>query len=102
MGSRRKPRIVFAPQNSINALSPYVERVIEALGHPEAFVSDGSQVGDLLDLDLENVDGDEVPDYSSEGREQLRRAINMLKLPMHPDDFIWKVARRLKKKEDSL
>lgn len=93
-----EPRIVFASQNNINALLPYVERVLEALGHPEAFVSDGSVIDDLLDLDADHLDEQGIPEISTEGHRQLREATKALKIPISRDDFIWKVARRFKKK----
>jgi hypothetical protein len=38
-----------APQDRVDALEPYIEKVLEALGHPEAFVTDESHISDFKD-----------------------------------------------------
>lgn len=37
----------FAPQDKIDKLGPWVDMVLEAIGHPVAWVSDESMVGDF-------------------------------------------------------
>ena len=39
-----------APQIATTELQKFVDRVTEALGHPDAFVTDESIVGDLLEI----------------------------------------------------
>lgn len=41
-----------APQDMTVALGPYVEKVLEAVGHPEAWVSDMSSIGDFRPIDF--------------------------------------------------
>jgi hypothetical protein len=42
-----KLRIEAAPQRDVAGLAPYMDRVLQAIGHPEAWVSDLSEVGDF-------------------------------------------------------
>jgi hypothetical protein len=45
------PRIELADQNAVRdpSLAPYVARVLEAMGHPDALVTDESKIGDFLE-----------------------------------------------------
>jgi hypothetical protein len=54
----RNKKIVFAPQDKIRELRPWVQSVLEAIGHPEAWVSDQSSVGDFC------LDDDELAEVS--------------------------------------
>lgn len=43
-----KPKIVFAPQTLVDTYAPEVERILEAIGHPEAWASDESLFADFM------------------------------------------------------
>jgi hypothetical protein len=75
--------IEFAAQDAVLALWPQVDRVLHALGHSEAWVSDDSIVGDfglpdafLADVSLE------------------------LGIPVDPEDHLYALAYRLKAREN--
>lgn len=94
-------RIEFASQDKINELCPYVQRVLEALGHPEAWVSDESTVGDFLEWERTgefDEDGIELtkPANEEEVLAKLRARLGLDDL--EADDYIWEIARRLKEK----
>jgi hypothetical protein len=40
-------RVTVAPQTQVKALKPWIRDVLEALGHPDAFISDESCVSDF-------------------------------------------------------
>jgi hypothetical protein len=75
---QRPKKFELAPQEKINALGSRVDRVLEALGHPEALVTDLSTVNDFIedDYDLEVVSIElgirvDASDYIWELAEQL-------------------------------
>ena len=39
--------VILAPQDQTEELSPYIDQILEALGHPEALVTDESMIGDF-------------------------------------------------------
>ena len=75
--------IEFASQDAILALWPQVDRVLQAIGHPEAWVSDESQVGDF---GLDDAFLDEV-------------AVE-LGVPVDQEDHLYAVAYRLKARDN--
>lgn len=54
-----------APQIQTKALSVYVMRVLEAVGHPEAWVSDASSIGDFRPMFGKHADYQEFLDEVS-------------------------------------
>ena len=40
-------KIVFAKQEMVDDYAPEVEKILEILGHPEAFITDESTLGDF-------------------------------------------------------
>ena len=44
--------IVFAPQDNVSSkeMAPFISRILDAVGHREAFVSDESSIYDFLDV----------------------------------------------------
>ena len=72
-----------APETArVEALAPQVQRVLDALGHPEAVVTDASAVGSLL---LTAVDPEGV----------LAEASEKLGVEVSEEDHVWQVAERL-------
>ena len=70
-------RIEFAPLVLIDTLESYVEVVLEALGYPEALVTDVSTIGDF---------GFEDDERSAAG--------DNLGLALVDDDYVYEMARR--------
>lgn len=78
-------KVEFAPRDLIASLSGEVRQVVQALGHPEAFVTNDSTVGDFLCSVSEDT-----------ATAELRRATVALGFPLGEDDLIWQVAARLR------
>ncbi len=74
-------RIELASTVLVDALESYVEQVLEALGHPEALVTDLSTIGDF---------GLEDDERAAAGA--------ALGLPLTDDDSIYEIARLLRDK----
>lgn len=74
-----KKKIVFASQEEIRELRPWIDEVLKAIGHPEAWVSDKSMVCDFF---LEE--------------DELREVVVKLLVPVEDDDYLIDVARRLR------
>lgn len=70
--------IVFASTLNIERLQPYVDRVLEAVGHPEALVTDKSMIADFP------IEDDELPELSEK-----------LGVEVKQDSYIWKLAEDL-------
>jgi len=52
-------KIELAPQDEVDQLEPYIYKVLEALGHPEALVTDESYISDFLCIvDEKEADGE--------------------------------------------
>jgi len=45
-----EPKIRHTPQVAVDDLAPYVAQVLDALGHPEALVTDDSFISDFLEV----------------------------------------------------
>lgn len=74
-------RIELASTVLMDTLEPYVELVLNALGHPEALVTDLSTIGDF------GLDDDE-----------LSSASTRLDVALSETDYIYEVAQRLRDK----
>jgi hypothetical protein len=79
-------RIEFAPQTKIAALGEWVDRALEALGHPEAWVSNQSSVGDFLSCAAK----------ATERRAELRAISRRLGFPVKASDRVYELAVRLR------
>jgi hypothetical protein len=75
--------VMFPPQVQVDDLPQWVGLVLEAVGHPEAWVSDESMVGDFWIGD---------PDR----QEQVDRVAEVLGIEVSSGDYIHEVARRLR------
>ena len=75
-----------AAQDNIDKLQPYVDRILEALGHPEAFVTDESIVGDFINV------------FSTKEERYVVAAqlSSKLGLVIETKDYIYKIAERLR------
>jgi len=83
---KKKTKIELADHNKIDELQPYVDKVLKALGHTEALVTDESLVSDFLDI------------FDKERRvKQAAKAKKKLGVDLFPGDYLWEVAERIKK-----
>lgn len=48
----KKQKVIFAPQDRVDADPEGIAALLVLLGHPEALVTDESQIGDFLDESL--------------------------------------------------
>lgn len=83
------PTIVFAPTDQMDDLGDEVDRVLEALGHPEAFVTDESSVHDFL------MWGEE-PHVHERNQTRLDRMSAALGVPIETHDLLIAVAQRMR------
>lgn len=83
-----KYEIELAGQNKVSSkeLEPFVNNVLDALGHPEALVTDDSIVWDFLPL---NSGLEEVNKTISDAAKKLGTYVQS-------KDYIWEVAERVK------
>lgn len=77
-------KIELAPQDKVIELEAWVDKVLDALGHPEALVTDRSSISDFS--------CEETP-VALANRLQLE-----LGIPVESRDYIVDVAKRLKEK----
>ena len=78
-----------APQDARDALDKYVTQVLEALGHPEAFVTDESMIKDFLHWSKD-------PALVRENEARLTAMSEALRVPVEARDYVVDVARRIK------
>ncbi|MBM3129952.1 MAG: hypothetical protein FJ009_15185 [Chloroflexi bacterium] len=72
-------RIELAGRDKIESLGEYVDRVLEALGHPEALVTDESQVWDF-----------------TRDTNELKKIAKKLGFAITKNDYVWELAERCK------
>ncbi len=83
MEKRKKiTKIELAENDKIELLRKYVDKVLEALGHPEALVTNESQVWN----------------FTSDNNE-LKQLSKKLKFSVDENDYIWQLAERCKTRE---
>jgi len=75
----------LADQDKTVALEGFINKIMKALGHSEALVTDESLISDYLDI----FD-------SKAGIKQLEKAKKIIKVDIAPGDYIWEVAERMK------
>ncbi len=80
-----KLKIELAGMDLVDSLAPYINKVIKAIGHPEALVTDESLVWDFLNV----FD-------TKEKSKQLKRLNIKMGFKVNEDDFVWQVAEKLK------
>ena len=80
-------KVEFSPQNEIELLKPWVDKVLEAIGVSSAWVSDRSILGDFFSR------GDSYD-------QKVQAVADALGLPdLSGSDYIYEVARRLRDRE---
>ena len=84
-GKFKTKEIVLADQDKVVEMGEYVQKVLVALGHPEALVTDESYVTDFLDI------------FDADLREkQLKKLEKKLKMKITKNDHVWEIAERIK------
>jgi len=79
-------KIVPADKNKIDALREYVMVVLEAVGHPEAYVTDESSIWDFHPI--------------KKGQEAwLKKVSSRLGFKVATRDYIWEVAEQVRAKQ---
>ena len=93
----REGKIEFASQDRIKYLDAYVEQVLDALGHPEAFVSDESTISDFIDLDKywTYSEDDDAHHLNAMGAQRLAEISQELGVEINCHDYIWEIAKKL-------
>lgn len=103
-----EPPIEFAPTDAAERLGSYIERVLQAVGHPEAWVSDYSTVHDFMDVagwpyrvrqGLDDEEGESFPadpEAVAANEALLKKMQEELRIPVAPEDTIVDLARRLR------
>ncbi len=84
----------LASQDKTDKLQPYIDRVVAALGHKEALVTDESYVSDFLTIYFEgNLKMKNIRE------KELQKACKKLKIEINKNELITDVAKRLMKHE---
>ena len=78
-------KIELASQDEVDYLESYIDIVLEALGHPEALVTDESYISDFLCVC-----------NKEEAEKELAEASSKLDLTFEKKDSVVSVARRLR------
>ena len=93
--------IVSAPRDDVEALEPYIDRILEALGHPEAYVTDESWVSDFMPMTALTPRGTaQTPEQAAERERFVSELAQKLGVePMAPQTPIVELAKRLRARE---
>lgn len=84
--------ILLAQQKEVKKLEEYIDKVVAALGHKEALVTDESYVSDFLTI---NFNQDSKCAVIRE--KELKRACKKLKMKIEAGELVIDVAKRLMK-----
>lgn len=82
------PRITLAEQDGVDTFEKEVSQLLGALGHPEAMVTDESQIRDFL------VWG--VPSDDPDNMEKLAAVSALMGRPVQRQDVLWELGRELR------
>jgi hypothetical protein len=88
-----KKSFEIAPQTLIDSLGPYVARVLEAIGHPEAMVTDESWVSDFRPLPAK---GATMAESRAEVHAFCNEVSQKLGFKVESQDTIYGLAARLR------
>lgn len=82
---RGEIKIEYAKSSRRETLRPWVAKVLAALEHPEAFVTDESSIGDFFSFPYEKEDLDKIGEVSKS-----------LGVPVAMKDYVVDVANRIR------
>jgi hypothetical protein len=81
---KKKIKFELASQDKVKKMRTYMHKIVTALGHSEALVTDESMVSDFLDI------------FDKEERtKQIKKAKKKIKVDICPGDYLWEVAERM-------
>ena len=90
----REGKIEFAADDRIQYLQQYVNKILETIGFPEAFVTDESTISDFIDFDCwEEQEG--IYNLNKNGKTWLEEISKKLSIEVHDNDYIWELAKKL-------
>ncbi len=106
-------RLELADQNAVHdpSLAPYVDRVLEALGHPDALATDESKIRDFLESfegphrlrrrggEWQSYPGD--PEIKARNDALLAGMAQQFGVPLERDDLVVAVAYRIRAREQA-
>lgn len=97
---KNSKEIRYASTIKIEEFSSYVQVILEALGHPEAWVTDLSSVSDFLNRTTTLVKGiGTIIPLEKESFELEELATKLGLDQISPTELIWKIAERLKNEQ---
>ena len=85
-------KVVFAEHDQIDWLRPYIDKVLEAIGHPKALVSDKSSIGDFRTINFLKDDKNKKDTY----QEFINDISVKLDIDVNKKDYLIDIAMRLK------
>lgn len=85
-----KMKFTVAPAKKVNSkkLAPYVDKILETIGFPEAFVTDESMLADFCNF------GTTTPSV----KRWEKRISKKLNIDVTSEEYIWELAEKLNKK----
>jgi len=86
--------MILAEQEEVKKIESHVQKVIKALGHSDALVTDESIVSDFLTINFKND-----PKFEKIRAKELKNACKKLKMEIGVNELIINVAKRLIKDE---
>lgn len=80
-------KIESAPFDKVDSpeLAPYVAKILKAVGHPEAYVTDESSIWDFLD----------VFDSKAKKNKTVEKIAAKLKVKILSGDYLWEIAKKM-------
>lgn len=88
-------KIVPAPRKITKVIGPYIAKVLEAIGHPEAWVSDMSSIGDFAPMNFGDEES-EVDEY----QEFVDKVSLKLNMKVEKGEGVVDIAMRLMAQEE--
>lgn len=95
---KKKKKIEFVSQDTIEVLKPYVDKVLEAVGHPEAWVSDESVIGHFAPFEAyKDKEGKQKVRWCEDTTDFLCDVSCQLGFNVKEEDYIYALAERLRR-----
>lgn len=87
--------ILIVDQDAIEQFEPQVHQILGALEHPEALVTDLSQVYDFLPWTCAEFSAEEMAQAQQEESRLLTALAQVMGRAVKPDEYLWKLGREL-------
>ena len=82
---KKTKEIELVSQEKVEIYAKEIEKLLKAMGHPEALVTDESLVSDFLDI------------FDKQERmKQIEKIKKQIKIDIFPGDFLWEIAKRMR------